>query len=179
MGFEKELAKIVCRCQDGDRAAFQELFEIYQPRLQYYLRRLDSGSNVDDVLQDIWLVVIKKIHKSGQIENPIEGKFLIIINGKQVVAEYVADTELRDSEQVPLIEEGGIETFFKREILPIVSDAWVDNKSTKIGYEVSFTKYFYKPKKLRTLDEIKAEIKKTEKESEGLLKSILDVSVAE
>jgi RNA polymerase sigma-70 factor (ECF subfamily) len=63
MEFDKHLVKIVHRCQDGERAAFEELFEIYQPRLKYYIRRLDSsGTNVDDILQDIWLTVFKKIN---------------------------------------------------------------------------------------------------------------------
>ncbi len=64
MEFEKQLEKIVHRCRDGERAAFEELFEIYQPRLKYYVRRLDSGGpNIDDILQDIWLTVFRKIHK--------------------------------------------------------------------------------------------------------------------
>ena len=64
MEFDKQLGRIVQRCRLGEQAAFEELFEIYQPRLKYYLRRLDSdGSNIDDILQDIWLTVFKKIHK--------------------------------------------------------------------------------------------------------------------
>ncbi len=64
MEFEKQLEKIVQRCRGGERAAFEELFEMYQPRLKYFVRRLDSGgSNIDDILQDIWLSVYKKIHK--------------------------------------------------------------------------------------------------------------------
>ncbi len=64
MDFERQLEKTVHRCRDGDRAAFQELFEMYQPRLKYYVRRLDNGSaNTDDILQDIWLTVFKNIHK--------------------------------------------------------------------------------------------------------------------
>ena len=64
MEFEKQLEKIVHRCRDGERAAFEELFEMYQPRLKYYVRRLDSGgTNIDDILQDIWLTVFRKIHK--------------------------------------------------------------------------------------------------------------------
>ena len=63
MEFEKQLEKIVHRCQDGERAAFEELFEMYQPRLKYFVRRLDDGgANIEDILQDIWLTVIKKIH---------------------------------------------------------------------------------------------------------------------
>ncbi len=64
MEFENQLERIVHRCQDGERAAFEELFDMYQPRLKYYVRRQDSGdTNIDDILQDIWLTVFKKIHK--------------------------------------------------------------------------------------------------------------------
>ena len=64
MEFEKRLERIVHRCRDGERAAFEELFEMYQPRLKYYVKRLDSGvAGIDDTLQDIWLTVFKKIHK--------------------------------------------------------------------------------------------------------------------
>jgi len=60
----KELEIIVLRCQNGDTDAFEELFERYQPRLKYYIRRLDeTGTNTDDTLQDIWLTVFRKIHK--------------------------------------------------------------------------------------------------------------------
>jgi RNA polymerase sigma-70 factor (ECF subfamily) len=64
MDFEKRLEELARRCRDGERAAFEELFEIYQPRLRYYVRRLDSDStNTDDILQDIWLTVLKEIQK--------------------------------------------------------------------------------------------------------------------
>jgi len=64
MEFDKQLEQIVRRCRHGERAAFEELFEIYQPRLKYYVRRLDStGTGTDDILQDIWLNVFRKIHK--------------------------------------------------------------------------------------------------------------------
>jgi RNA polymerase sigma-70 factor (ECF subfamily) len=64
MEFEKQLEEIVQRCRAGDRAAFEELFGIYQPRLKYYVRRLDgNAAAADDILQDIWLTVFKKIRK--------------------------------------------------------------------------------------------------------------------
>jgi len=70
MEFEERLEKTVHRCQDGERAAFEELFEMYQPRLKYYVRRLDSGdANTDDTLQDIWLTVFKKIHKLKDVQS--------------------------------------------------------------------------------------------------------------
>ncbi len=121
--------------------------------------------------------IIKKIHKYGQVEaNPVEGLFLVKIGGKDHIVEYEPDTDLRDTEQVPLLEEGGIEAFFRREVLPYVWDAWIDSRSTKIGYEISFTRYFYKPEQMRTLEEIHSDIEKIEEESKGLLRSILDLS---
>jgi len=121
--------------------------------------------------------VIRKIHKHGQVEaNPFEGLFSVKIEGKDHVVEYEPDTDLRDTEQVPLMEDGGIEAFFRREVLPYAPDAWVDPRSAKIGYEISFTRIFYKPQQLRTLEEIRDDIEKIEKESDGLLRSILDIS---
>ena len=65
----KQLENIVRRCQEGRKAAFEELFEIYHPRLKYFVRRLDSSGNVDDLLQDIWLTVFRKINKLKNIES--------------------------------------------------------------------------------------------------------------
>ena len=95
------------------------------------------------------------------------------IDGKPCVVEYEPDTDLRDTEQVPLLEEGGIEAFLRREVLPHAPDAWYDPDSVKIGYEISFTRYFYKPQPLRTLEEIRADILALERETEGLLPQIL------
>ena len=80
------------------------------------------------------------------------------MDGKLRVVEYEPDSSLRDTEQVPLLEEGGIEAFFRREVLPHVPDAWIDPGKTQIGYEISFTRHFYKPQPLRTLEEIRADL---------------------
>ena len=74
---------------------------------------------------------------------------------------------------MPLLEEGGIESFLCREVLPYASDAWYDPASVKIGYEISFTRYFYKPQPMRALEEIRADILALERETEGLLGKIL------
>ncbi len=92
---------------------------------------------------------------------------------KDETVEYEPDTELRDTEQVPLLEEGGIKVFFEREVLPYVSDAWIDESKTTIGYEIPFTRYFYKYEPLRDVKEISNEIIELEKETEGLLKKII------
>ena len=116
--------------------------------------------------------VIRKIHKSGKAD-PLHGLFARTIGGKKCVVEYEPDTNLRDTEQVPLLEDGGIEAFFKREVLPYVPDSWIDESKTQIGYEISFTRYFYKPVQMRTLDEIMKDIRAIEKETDGLLNEIV------
>ena len=70
---------------------------------------------------------------------------------------------------MPLREEGGIEGFLEREVLPYAPDAWYPPEAVKVGYEISFTRYFYKPKPMRTLAEIRADILALEQETEGLL----------
>ncbi len=118
--------------------------------------------------------VITQIHKPGKAKvDPFRGLFESTIDGKRCVVEYEPDSDLRDTEQVPLLEPGGIESFIRREVLPHVPDAWIDETSVKIGYEVSFTRYFYKPQPLRSLDEIRADILELEKETEGLLGEII------
>ncbi len=96
------------------------------------------------------------------------------------IVEFEPDSDLRDSEQIPLLEPGGIHAFIEREVLPYTPDAWLQDKkgSVKIGYEISFTRHFYKPEALRTLDEIRADIIDVEKEAEGLLDDLLHGSVA-
>ena len=101
--------------------------------------------------------VIRKIHKSGA-SDPLQGLFQATIKGRRCVVEYEPDADLRDTEQVPFTEEGGIDAFIRREVLPHASDAWIDEEATKIGYEISFNRYFYKPQPLRGLDEIRRDI---------------------
>jgi type I restriction enzyme M protein len=123
--------------------------------------------------------VIAKIHKPGKAEaDPLRGRYEDIINGKSCVVEYEPDSELRDTEQFPLLEEGGVEAFIRREVLPYTPDAWLDESKIQIGYEVSFTRHFYKPQPLRTLDEIRADILALERETEGLLGEIVGEAVA-
>ncbi|MBV6417455.1 MAG: hypothetical protein CMLOHMNK_02155 [Steroidobacteraceae bacterium] len=117
--------------------------------------------------------VIRKIHKKGTAADPLRGLFEATIAGKPAVVEYEPDPDLRDTEQVPLLEEGGIEAFLRREVLPHAPDAWYVPDSVKTGYEISFTRYFYKPQPLRTLEEIRADILALEKETEGLLGEII------
>jgi type I restriction enzyme M protein len=118
--------------------------------------------------------VIGKIHKPGKAKpDSFHGLYEVKIGGKTCVVEYETDGDLKDTEQVPLLEDGGIEAFIRREVLPYTPDAWVKKGATKIGYEVSFTRHFYKPQPLRTLDEIRADILAEEEAAEGLLGELL------
>ena len=74
------------------------------------------------------------------------------------------------------MEDGGIDAFLRREVLPHAADAWFDPVSVKTGYEVSFTRYFYKPQRLRPLEQIRMDILALEKETEGLLGEIIGVT---
>ena len=123
--------------------------------------------------------VIARVHKPGKVTpDPLHGLFEATVDGKPAVVEYEPDSDLRDTEQVPLMEEGGpeqdgIAAFIRREVLPYTPDAWVKEGATKVGYEVSFTRHFYKPQPLRSLEEISADILAIEKEAEGLLDGLL------
>jgi len=165
-----------------------QLFEdhnIFRDRVDAALKKTDTkiaAANLKLILKAVsWRVetappVIAKVHKPGKAKaDPLRGLFETTVNGKLAVVEYEPDSDLRDTEQVPLLEEGGIEAFIRREVLPYTPDAWIKEDATKIGYEVSFTRHFYKPQPLRTLEEISADILAIEKEAEGLLDGLLKV----
>jgi type I restriction enzyme M protein len=156
---------------------------LFRDRVDGALKKVDAKLATADLKQILkavsWRVetavpVITKVHKPGKAKaDPLRGLFEAIVDGKPAIVEYEPDSDLRDTEQVPLLEDGGIETFIRREVLPYTPDAWIKDDATKIGYEVSFTRHFYKPQPLRTLQEISADILAIEKEAEGLLGDII------
>jgi type I restriction enzyme M protein len=85
----------------------------------------------------------------------------------------VPDKALSDKEIVPFTYDGGVKSFFETEIKPFVADAWVDEKNIKIGYEISFIKYFYKPEEMRPVKDIIADIELIERDTDGLLSGII------
>ena len=85
-----------------------------------------------------------------------------------------ADVDLRDTESIPFRYEGGIDAFMRNEVLPYAPDAYVDEKKTQIGYEISFTKYFYKPVELRPMEEILESLKALEREANGMMAEIME-----
>jgi type I restriction enzyme M protein len=127
--------------------------------------------------------VVKKVHKLNdeKLKNLLEylgckeedlkdfGYYKTDKTGEFI--EYESDSELRDSENIPLKES--IHDYFQKEVKPYVKEAWINLDSVKIGYEISFNRYFYKHKPLRSLEEVTADIVELERESEGLIKEIL------
>jgi type I restriction enzyme M protein len=121
-------------------------------------------------------VVKKRTRPKKGAELPADaalyGTFAALEGGEKVWVEHEPDTELRDTENVPLTEPGGVAAFFEREVRPHVPDAWIDRDKTAVGYEIPFTRHFYKYEPLRPLAEIAADLRKLENEAEGLLETI-------
>lgn len=114
-----------------------------------------------------------RLKKGEHFEPGNDGAYLLEEGGQRYMIEYEPDTALRDNEQIPLGEPGGIAAFFAREVQPHAPDAWIDESKTQTGYEISFARYFYQPTPLRSLEEIRADILALAKESEGLLRAIV------
>lgn len=93
-------------------------------------------------------------------------------DAKEVEGE--SDTNLRDTENIPFNYDGGIDAFIEKEVKPYAPDAYVDESKTRIGYEISFTKYFYKPVQLRGMKDILASLSELEKESDGVMDEIVE-----
>ena len=128
--------------------------------------------------------VIKKIHKPNskelsELESVYDVKESLLadygFNRKagNVYVEYEADSDLRDSEKIPVKED--IYEYFQREVRPYVADAWINLPQTKIGCEISFNKYFYKPVPLRSLEENEHEIIELDKQSQGFIQSLFNL----
>ena len=128
---------------------------------------LPQGTPTDD-----WIT----FSKATKLKAALLKKVRSFITEKDPTAKLVdgeSDTDLRDTEIIPFNYDGGILAFMENEVRPFAPDAWVDEKHTRIGYEVSFTKYFYKPVEMRSMPEILADLKNVETETEGMLVEII------
>ena len=122
-----------------------------------------SGEKLDRLLQQL-----------GCKESELADYGYFPIDKKGEYLEYETESEQRDTENVPL--KDNIHQYFLKEVKPHVSEAWINLDSTKIGYEISFNKYFYRHKPLRSLEEVTADILKLEAESDGLIREILSLN---
>lgn len=130
-----------------------------------------------DLPQDIPLDDWKTFAEATKLKAALLKKirpFITEIDPTAKPIEGEADPNLRDTENIPFSYKGGIDAFFKNEVLSYVPDAWIDEKKTQIGYEVSFTKYFYKPVELRPMEDILESLKALEKEADGMLAEVME-----
>ena len=124
-----------------------------------------SGKKLDDLLVEL-SCSRHYLHDFGYWPSDTKGEYV----------EYESDSDLRDTENVPL--KDNIHNYFRREVRPYVDDAWINLDQTKIGYEVNFNKYFYQHKPLRSLEEVTRDILALEAETEGLLKKMVSFEEA-
>ncbi|MCB6200995.1 type I restriction-modification system subunit M [Extibacter muris] len=151
-------------------------------------REIPSGTFKKQEEQDTVISAIKKaavsaplddwtaFAKTTKLKKAQLNKVRPFITEKDATAKVVdgeADTDLRDTENIPLIYEGGIDAFLKNEVLTYAPDAYIDEKKTQIGYEISFTKYFYKPVELRPMQDIINSLNALEKEADGMMAVIM------
>jgi len=127
--------------------------------------------------------VVKKIHKfqGEKLEQLLEHLGckkeelidfgLFATDNKDEYVEYETESDIRDSENIPL--KDNIHSYFLKEVKPHVQEAWINLDSVKIGYEISFNKYFYKHKPLRSIEEVTKDIASLEEQSDGLIKEML------
>ncbi|MBF0387993.1 MAG: SAM-dependent DNA methyltransferase [Candidatus Omnitrophica bacterium] len=153
--------------------------EAAQKAIKKMLTGLD-GSKVYKNREKFIAVVDVAIDKAGlKIKTPVIKAVFEALSERDETADICKnkagdpepDAELRDAENVPLSES--VDDYFKREVVPHVPDAWMDRSKDKVGYEINFTKEFYKYTPLRSLDEIRKDILALEKETEGLMSVIL------
>lgn len=132
--------------------------------------------------RDTFSDMLKNAFKKAQIKvpTPLFKAILMALSERDETADVCtdskgnpeSDSDLRDYENVPLKES--IEEYFKREVLPHVPDAWIDESKTKVGYEINFNRYFYKYTPPRPLDEIEADLKLIEKEIADMLSEVTE-----
>jgi type I restriction enzyme M protein len=119
------------------------------------------------------LAEVLHLHDCTEAQLPDHGYYPTGKKGEYL--QYENESDLRDTENVPLNEN--IYRYFLREVKPHVAEAWINMEATKIGYEISFNKYFYRHKPLRSIEEVTADILKLEAESDGLIKEILNLEL--
>lgn len=144
---------------------FKKADELEQ--VQKAIRSVPAGTLTDD-----WTAFAK----ATKLKAAALKKIRPFITEKDPMAQPIdgePDSDLRDTEIIPFTYEGGIDAFMKNEVLPYAPDAWVNEKETQIGYELSFTKYFFHPRQLRSIDEIATDIGVIEAQMKGALEGVI------
>jgi type I restriction enzyme M protein len=160
---DKEAKALDLSLSAAEKKAILNAVSVYDSAAEKVIRKIEklSGDKLDQLLDYLGC-------KKAQL--PEFGFYPT--SRKDEFITYEAESDLRDTEQVPLRES--IYDYFVREVKPHVEEAWINLDSVKIGYEISFNKYFYKHTPLRSLEEVKEELLNLEKQADGLLHDILN-----
>lgn len=160
---DKEAKALDLSLSAAEKKAILNAVSVYDPAAEKVIRKIEklSGDKLDQLLDYLGC-------KKAQL--PEFGFYPT--SRKDEYITYEAESDLRDTEQVPLRES--IYDYFVREVKPHVEEAWINLDSVKIGYEISFNKYFYKHTPLRSLEDVKKELLNLEKQADGLLHDILN-----
>lgn len=153
--FEKRRKSLGNKRNDIPESAIEEITQIYGD-----FRENEISKIFDNEDFGYTKIVVERPLRDEQGE-------LVLKKGKKQ-----PDTSMRDTENVPLKED--INDYFAREVLPFAPDAWIDTKKFKVGYEIPFTRYFYKYEAPQPSSEIMAEIMQLQKELEGSLAEVFD-----
>lgn len=136
---------------------------VTDPEAAAVIKKIHKTNSKDiQELTDVYGIAEDRIHDYGYNQNDKKG-----------YVEYEADSDLRDTEKIPVKED--IYEYFLREVRPYVADAWINLPPTKIGCEISFNKYFYKPAPLRSLEENERDIRELDEQSQGFIQSLFDL----
>ena len=154
--FEKRRKALGNKRNDIPEIAIQEITKLYGDFVESEISQIHANEEFGFTK----IVVERPLHD--------ENGELVLKKGKKQ-----PDSSLRDTENVPLTED--IDKYFAREVLPFAPDAWIDKKKSKVGYEIPFTRYFYKYEAPRPSEEIMAEIMELEKELSGSLEEVFDL----
>lgn len=163
---ERPLRLRVCPDRDIPAAVFKKSEE--RDAVQKALASVPTDTPTDD-----W----DAFAKATKLKAGVLKKIRPFITEKDPSAKPIdgePDVDLRDTENVPFTYEGGVAAFLRDEVLTCAPDAYIDEKKTAVGYEISFTKYFYKPVELREMREILADLNALEREADGALSEIME-----
>ncbi len=162
--FEKQVKALDLKLENSEKNAILNAISWYDEAVAKVVKKIQkiSGKNLDQLLEHLGCS-IEQLPDYGYYPGDKKDEFII----------YESESDLRDFENVPLKEN--IYDYFLREVKPHIDEAWIDLDKIKIGYEISFNKYFYQHKPLRSLEEVSSEILALEKESDGLIAEILSL----
>jgi type I restriction enzyme M protein len=162
---DAEVKSSKLKLSDAEKNSILNVVSWYDAEAVKVIKRTTklSGKKLDELLAHLNCTV-KQLPDYGYYTTTKKDEYL----------EYETESDIRDYESVPLKEN--IYEYFLREVKPHVNESWINLDATKIGYEISFNKYFYRHKPLRSLKEVSDDILKLESESEGLINEILKLT---